>query len=197
MLSHVQPVAHDEPVLVGDHPALDFLNTVYRVNGTLVDSLQSERDVLQWLARAGWPVEEPAYHRPSPLLQTARTLRDAIRTLIEKRKAGKRADPDPLNAFLAAARSHMKLTQKKDGSLRLSRKWKQRNAEEMLAPLAESAADLLANEDFTLVRLCEDEECVLWFYDRTKSHHRRWCSMAVCGNRNKVTAFRKRQRQRL
>jgi predicted RNA-binding Zn ribbon-like protein len=31
------------------------------------------------------------------------------------------------------------------------------------------------------------------FYDRTKSHKRRWCSMALCGNRHKVAEFRKRR----
>jgi len=187
---------NDETMSLGDHPALDFLNTVAKVDGKLIDSLQSDRDVLQWLSRAGWAVEGDLDHlRPSSLLQSACTLRDEIRTLVEKRKAGRRADPDALNAYLADARSYLKLTQKKDGSLQLQRKWKQRRAAEILAPLAESAAELLANGDFSLVRPCENEECVMWFYDRTKSHHRRWCSMAVCGNRHKVAAYRKRRQQ--
>ncbi len=58
----------------------------------------------------------------------------------------------------------------------------------------EAAADLLATGDFTLVKRCEDETCVLWFYDQTKSHHRRWCSTVLCGNRHKVAAYRKRRR---
>ena len=66
--------------------------------------------------------------------------------------------------------------------------------EGVLAPLAEAAADLLANADFDLVRHCEGVDCVLWFYDRTKAHRRRWCSMQVCGNRNKVAGFRARRR---
>lgn len=47
--------------------------------------------------------------------------------------------------------------------------------------------------DFNLVRKCEDSDCVLWFVDKTKAHRRRWCSMALCGNRNKVASFRQRQ----
>jgi predicted RNA-binding Zn ribbon-like protein len=47
--------------------------------------------------------------------------------------------------------------------------------------------------DFSLIRRCEHPECVLWFYDRTKAHKRRWCSMALCGNRHKVAQFRKRK----
>ena len=196
MSNHVQRVAHDEPMMLGDHPALNLLNAVTRVDKELVDSLESDRDVLRWLTRVGWRVENDLAHlRSSSLLETARALRETIRTLIEKRKAGKRANPGVLNAFLAEARSQLELVSNRDGSLHLKRKWEQRTPQQILAPLAESAADLLATGDFSLVRCCEDEECVLWFYDRTRSHQRRWCSMATCGNRHKVTAFRKRQQR--
>ncbi|HZD77839.1 MAG TPA: CGNR zinc finger domain-containing protein, partial [Acidobacteriaceae bacterium] len=60
-------------------------------------------------------------------------------------------------------------------------------------PLAEAAAAFLATANFDLVRACEGVECVLWFYDRTKAHRRRWCSMGVCGNRAKIVRFRSRQ----
>jgi predicted RNA-binding Zn ribbon-like protein len=190
----MKPVTQDEPLMLGDHPALDILNTVARVDGELVDSLRRDRDVLQWLTRNGWPVENDAANsRSSCLLETARSLRETIRTLIEKRKAGKRADPRALNAFLAKARSHFELVSDRGATLRLNRHWERRTPEEMLAPLAESAAELLATGDFRLVKRCENEECVLWFYDRTRSHHRRWCSMATCGNRHKVAAFRRRR----
>jgi predicted RNA-binding Zn ribbon-like protein len=65
--------------------------------------------------------------------------------------------------------------------------------EQLLAPIAEAAAELLTLQDFSIIRKCESPDCVLWFYDRTKGHKRRWCSMAVCGNRHKVSSFRKRQ----
>jgi predicted RNA-binding Zn ribbon-like protein len=66
--------------------------------------------------------------------------------------------------------------------------------EAALVPVAEAVARLLAEGDFKLVRKCESADCTLWFHDRTKSHHRRWCSMALCGNRAKVAAFRARQK---
>lgn len=190
----MQSTTHDGTAMLGDHPALDILNTILRVDGELVDSLGSDGDALQWLARAGWPVEDGiASLRSGSLLHATRTLREAIRTLVDKRKTGKRADVGVLNAFLAEAQSHLELVPKRDGSLYLKRRWRQLTPEQVLAPLAECAAELLATGDFSLVRQCEDAECVLWFYDRTKSHHRRWCSMAKCGNRHKVAAFRRRQ----
>lgn len=41
-------------------------------------------------------------------------------------------------------------------------------------------------------RHCADPTCVTVFYDRSKNHSAKWCSMQVCGNRNKVRAFRDR-----
>ncbi|NEJ40784.1 CGNR zinc finger domain-containing protein, partial [Rhizobium ruizarguesonis] len=38
-------------------------------------------------------------------------------------------------------------------------------------------------------------DCTLFFLDTTKSHRRRWCSMALCGNRMKVAAFRSRKQE--
>ena len=180
--------------LLGDHPALNLLNTVWLVEGELVDALQSDQDVVRWLGQSGWRVAElPSTMRSSALLEAARTLRDTVRSLVESRKAGKRLDVSELNRWLAEARNYIELHAKRDGSLQMERRWEQRTPRQILAPLAESAADLLLTGDFDLVKRCESSECVLWFYDRTRSHHRRWCSMATCGNRHKVTAFRRRQ----
>lgn len=41
-------------------------------------------------------------------------------------------------------------------------------------------------------RLCADPSCTTVFYDRSKNHSAKWCSMQTCGNRNKVRAFRQR-----
>lgn len=41
-------------------------------------------------------------------------------------------------------------------------------------------------------RLCADPTCTTVFYDRSKNHSAKWCSMQTCGNRNKVRAFRRR-----
>jgi hypothetical protein len=41
-------------------------------------------------------------------------------------------------------------------------------------------------------RICADPTCTTVFYDRSKNHSAKWCSMQSCGNRNKVRAFRER-----
>jgi predicted RNA-binding Zn ribbon-like protein len=183
------------PMFLAGDPALDFLNTRIRVKQELVDFLQQNEDVLRWLQEAGFPIarSRPAL-APMSVVHAARTLRESIRSLVERRKAGLRGDPSVLNRFLAAAKSHRRLVWTRPGSLSIERVRREDTPAAILAPVAEAAADLLADGDFALVRRCEDETCVLWFSDQSKSHHRRWCSTAVCGNRHKVAAYRKRRR---
>ena len=178
-------------VLVGDHPVMDLLNTVVRQGGGLVDLLGSDADVLRWLERAGLAGDAEKLP-PGRLVDAARRLREMVRRLVTQRKDGRRMDAGPLNEFLALGRSYCELRQRA-GAAVVVRRYEGGRAEAQLARLAEMAAEFLAAADFDLVRRCEGEGCVLWFYDRTKAHRRRWCSMKMCGNRHKVAAFRERQ----
>ena len=185
-----------EPYVLADHPVLDMLNTRANVEAVPVDFWQSDADVKRWLVRLEWfaPGEIPEFEEGA-LLTAARHLREVIRDLLEQRKAGQQGDPAALNNFLRKAVSYPQLAWNEAGELSLQRLHKQQTAEQFLAPIAEAAADLLVNADAELIRTCEHPDCVLWFYDRTKAHKRRWCSMALCGNRHKVAEFRKRKLQ--
>ena len=70
------------------------------------------------------------------------------------------------------------------------RRWK--SPDSVLFPIAKAMAELVCEVDFTLVKPCEGSNCTLFFVDRTRGHARRWCSMAVCGNRAKQAAYRER-----
>jgi predicted RNA-binding Zn ribbon-like protein len=194
MLNNRQTSPHHDIEMLGDHLALNFLNTISLADGEPADSLKSDDDVLRWLKIMKVPVnsELPRW-RPAALLQSARGLRDIIRACVERRVAGKRLDLAPLNTFLAETESYLQLIKQPNGQLKIVRNWRMRTPQQFLAPVAESVSELLALEDFSNVKQCESETCILWFFDRTKSHHRRWCSMATCGNRHKIAAFRQRK----
>jgi predicted RNA-binding Zn ribbon-like protein len=180
----------DAPRL-GDHLALDLLNTEARVQGQAFDFWTSNQDVLRWLAQNGvTPTGKQT--APADLLQRGRELRAVVRDLVTARKQGARLDFDALNHFLDSHLTSPQLQRDADGHLVMTRMAHGDTTASLLGPVAEAAAELLADGDFTLVRQCEHEDCVLWFYDRTKSHKRRWCSMALCGNRHKAAQFRKR-----
>lgn len=194
-------VSHPERVassldFAGDHPAINFVNTLRMSGSELTDTWQSDEDVAAWIVREGFRNTLPSATRPEgTLLRKARNLREIARKAIEARKAKRALPLDELNDFLEHSVSHCVLTGKSRKGLHFERVYRQKTAEQYLAPVAESVAKLLVHADFDLVRRCEGEQCVLWFYDRTRAHRRRWCSPQFCGNRAKVAAFRARARR--
>src|SRR5882757_4746173 len=76
---------------IGDHLAIDFVNTVRVVSGEVTDTLQSDGDVKVWLGLAAVPVSaKPASWPAGALLEAARRLRVATLEAIEAKKAGSR-----------------------------------------------------------------------------------------------------------
>ena len=178
--------------LLADHRALDLLNTEARKDGVVLDYWNTGDAVLRWLERAGISVEAAREVDRDQLLAQARALRALARRLVAGRKEGKDEDIGALNAYLHAYPSTPHLEQGSDGRLLLTRSVRGDAMASLLGPIAEDLAQLLVEGDFSLVRQCEHPDCVLWFYDRTKAHKRRWCSMALCGNRYKAAQFRKK-----
>ncbi len=179
--------------MVGDHLAMDLLNTEARSHDEVVDYWGNGEDVLRWLERHG--VVTPSRGKggaPADLLARGRALRTQARDLIVKRKREKVGDIRGLNDYLHAYLSAPHLERDGEGNLALARIARGDAIASLLGPVAEAVAQLLAEGDFALVKQCEHPDCILWFYDRTKSHKRRWCSMAQCGNRYKATQFRKK-----
>lgn len=178
---------------IGGHIALDFLNTVSIVNGKTVDAFQSDAEVQAWLNDLDIDIskEVPTFTKDS-LLMSARKLRESIREVLTARKNEGKAELTEINKYLAYDISHPELVTGANDKLILQRHRSVKHPEQLLAPVANAAAELLAMDNLDLVRRCESSDCVLWFFDRTKGHKRRWCSMAICGNRHKVSSFRKR-----
>ncbi len=105
---------------------------------------------------------------------------------------------EPINRILIRDARHTeivpaKMTPENPSPFTLLEKRNWTSSEALLIPIAEAMARLVAEEDFTHVKGCEGHACTLLFVDRTRRRARRWCSMAVCGNRAKVAAFRKRE----
>ena len=187
-----EAVGATEPPQVGDHLALDLLNTEARSQGDTVDYWATDEDVRRWLVRQGVAPEDPVGQTPPDLLLQGRQLRAAVREAVSAHKAGMPVGVDGLNTYLQAYLTSPRLQQDDMGAMTLRRVARGDGAVSLLGPVAEAAAQLLVEGDFALVRQCEHPDCILWFYDRTKSHKRRWCSMAQCGNRHKAAQFRKR-----
>ena len=190
---------------VGEHPALDFLNTIATPRGERVEWLSDGKDLVDWLEQAGMigavdtaRVREARNTAPLDKAgRRAREFRDWLRAFVI-RHMGKplRATPDvtPLNDLLAEDNTFQRV-EAGGGRLLWRRVYRWESPAELLQPIAAAAADLICNQDFRLIRSCAGSACTLLFLDRTKAHARRWCSMAVCGNRAKAAAHRDRRRR--
>jgi predicted RNA-binding Zn ribbon-like protein len=192
---------------VGDHLALDFLNSIASPQGEPLEWIADGPAFLQWLEDSGkiQPHEHISALKAFPqsemddIAEEARQLREWFRKLLARVKergtsAMSQKDIDKLNSDLVAATFSRHLKRVEDRHLRLVWKNDSLGPRMFLAPVAAAIAELLCEEDLNLVSKCGGPGCTLWFYDRTKSHHRRWCSQAVCGNRVRVNAFRQRNR---
>jgi predicted RNA-binding Zn ribbon-like protein len=102
---------------------------------------------------------------------------------------------EPINGILRITEGHDELVPHK-GSWSLQFIARESGLDWLLAALARSAAELLVEGPNAPIRRCANPACRLFFYDDSRTHRRRWCSMAVCGNRHKVASFLRRRSAR-
>jgi predicted RNA-binding Zn ribbon-like protein len=192
---------------VGERLCLDFVNTEMIRDGDRVDLLGGFDDLLAWSAAAGiagagqarelarpWSGTPDAARTFDRALRFRRTLRAMAARLASGARSVPRAVLEAINDVLRARVGDLAVVRTKDGyDTRFLARWS--GPEQVLVPVAESAAGLLSSGNLALVRKCENPECILFFYDTTKNHGRRWCSMSACGNRAKVAAHYRRTRR--
>ncbi|MDB5604636.1 MAG: Zn-ribbon-like motif-containing protein [Bradyrhizobium sp.] len=195
-------------IFIADSVGLDFLNSIATPVDTPVDWLDSGGGFLEWLAQAKLAPADTldalkARAMPGELdkvADQARELREWFRGFVRKH-AGRPLGPKalhelgPLNRLLERDEAFSQILRHhhSDGGpleLRVMRRW--RSPESLLLPIGEALAKFVCEEDFANVKACEGHTCTLVFADRTRRRARRWCSMAICGNRAKQAAHRSR-----
>lgn len=188
------PKSPKAPLFVGDDLALDFINSEYGVGAARHDCFTDDDAVLAWLQLAGaQPADAGA--APAGLKALAVKLRDNARSLLDAARQQGSADATVVNHVLQAGRASEALQwDEATQAFKVVRVRRRDDAASFLEPIAQAVARLLTDTPLALVRQCEAHDCTLMFHDKTKSHRRRWCSMALCGNRMKVAAFRSRQK---
>jgi len=114
-------------------------------------------------------------------------LRKAFAAILRRQKlAGEWIGP--VNEILRVTEGHDELVGQ-DALWRIEFVAREGGLDWLLAAVARSGADIIAEGAHARLRLCANPQCGLLFYDDSRTHRRRWCSMAVCGNRSKVAAF--------
>jgi predicted RNA-binding Zn ribbon-like protein len=198
-------------IFIADAVALDFLNSIATPVDTPVDWIRDGEGFVDWLEQAELaPPDELKTLRAQALpgeldnvAAQARSLREWFRKFVRDRKGHTLAAKDlqalgPLTRLLERDERFSQIVKRPDQDnasgleLRETRRW--RSAESLLLPLGEALSKFVCDEDFTHVKACEGPACTLMFADHTRGHARRWCSMAICGNRAKQSAHRERMK---
>ena len=202
-------MARPPAMFVADAPALDFLNSVATPVDTPVDWIDGGEGLLDWLGQAGLvPAEALERLRAQAtageldnVAAQARSLRDWFRVFVAARRGRQLevadlSELEPLNRLLQHDEAFDRVAPDPQGempfALRRERRW--RSPEALLQPIGESLARFVCEEDFSQIKACEGPACTLLFADHTRGRARRWCSMAICGNRAKQAAYRSRAR---
>jgi predicted RNA-binding Zn ribbon-like protein len=191
-------------LLVAKNPAIDFANTVVDLGGNPAGTLRSWDDLLAFLEATGTaPPEGIALYREkaqhlsrdcAATFSIALKLRDALRSILESLATGGDARPDAVeivNQVLSADSGYNRLVRSRRG-WQLARVRETDGTINLLFPIARAAADIVTDAATAGIRKCSNPACLLYFRDR--SGRRRWCSMAICGNRAKVAAHWRRHR---
>lgn len=165
---------------------VEFVNTEDNEEGT--DAIADPELLAAWAAeRTGeymGALEEEEMAR-------VRALRDALRALLRANN-GKATDPRALEPLREAAeRSRYRTTLGADGQLELAPARSGLSGFE--ARLLLAVERLQSQGAWPRIKACTEDSCQWAFYDTTRNHSRTWCSMDVCGNREKTRRYRARR----
>jgi predicted RNA-binding Zn ribbon-like protein len=194
-------------IFIGDALGLDFLNSIATPVDTAIDWIEDGEGYLSWLEQAHLvpgDVLRDMRARTLPgeldrVADQARSLREWFRAFVRQQKGRPLtvealAELEPLNRLLERGESFSRIAPQQSGQrpfeLQAVHRW--RHPDALLLPVGEALARLVCAEDFSNVKACERPACTLLFADHTRGHARRWCSMAICGNRAKQAAHRNR-----
>jgi predicted RNA-binding Zn ribbon-like protein len=179
----------------GNHPATDLCNTEPVIDGEGVELLPDYDSVVSWADAAG--VANPADPVDATAREAARTLR-----FVHRLRAGLRAVLDPTTTGPAAIQALDAVLLDAPGVLHAAPSSGRvvvslsatTPGAQLRLNIAAATMDIFRH-DPGRVRRCAGPTCVLLFLDVSKSGRRRWCDMAVCGNRAKVAAHHARARR--
>jgi len=190
-------------LFVGNHLALDFLNTRPILTEGPKELLPDVDALVRWLVASG--VLTPQKGRilsrtwrdmpqASVFLRQLLKFRERLRAAVIRQEARLSVS----DAFIAEINSLLKhhpgviALQRKGKKLELEAASEPEKPNDVWAPIAIAVAELLSDVSPGRLRKCEG--CIVHFLDTSKKGSRRWCSMNICGNKIKVAAYQQRKR---
>lgn len=166
----------DKLPFLGGRLCLDFVNTANWQEGRPLDERLSDLPALSvWSERKGLTAGSPL----TGDIAEAQGFRCVLRRCFVAAEGASREDLARLDAVRRLASP---LARSAGGRYHLASD----TVGGVLSLVAQSAAELLLTGMQDRIKACPGEMCGWLFLDESPSGRRRWCSMAVCGNRAKA-----------
>jgi predicted RNA-binding Zn ribbon-like protein len=164
----------------------EFVNSLDRETG--VDELSGARQLGEWLAKREFV---PAGTRLSGAdLRRAVELREALRGLLLANNGVPLRDTDVEIVDRETASAELAVRLRGEGATELEPRGTGLDA--AVGRLAAIVFEATVNGTWTRLKACPADDCQWAFYDHSRNRSGTWCTMAVCGNRSKVRAYRQR-----
>jgi predicted RNA-binding Zn ribbon-like protein len=165
---------------------VDFVNTHDLEEET--DSIAEPHLLRAWIAEHAGEylpdLDEEAGRR-------VRELRESLRALLRTNNGGDAGEGELRALREASDRSRYRLSFDEQGRLSLAPARADLSGFESRLLLA--IERLQCEDAWPRLKACTDEGCQWAFYDSTRNRSRTWCSMDVCGNREKTRRYRSRK----
>jgi predicted RNA-binding Zn ribbon-like protein len=179
-MSDKRPAPHQLDLVI------DFVNTFELDTGE--EEFGDAARLSTWLADRG--LMAAGEHAGAEDLARATELREALRRTMLANNGGPPADQDAALLERAARRGELSV-HFRDGDSLLEPCVD--GPDGALAALLAPVAEAMSDGTWERAKACRADDCHWAFYDFSRNRSGTWCDMAVCGNREKVRAYRARK----
>jgi predicted RNA-binding Zn ribbon-like protein len=153
------------------------------------DAIETPAGLRSWLVERSLA---PADLRPADDdIARMAEFRESLRALLHANNGGS-LDPEERRSLNRAGRGGLRVRFGEDGGATLE----PQPEEPIAAAIGQVVAIVftaIADGTFDRLKACPAHDCGWAFYDLSKNRSAKWCSMAVCGSREKVRAHRARR----
>jgi predicted RNA-binding Zn ribbon-like protein len=164
----------------------DYVNTFDLETG--IDTIATPDELATWLSEQG--LVDDLVEPTDQEVEDARAVREAIRDLLLANN-GVESDTGAASKILEEAGRRARLGVRfEDGRPVLAPE--DDGARGAIGRIVATVAELAPSDEWKRLKTCRDEHCRVAFYDKSRNRSRAWCSMEVCGNREKARSFRQR-----
>jgi predicted RNA-binding Zn ribbon-like protein len=175
---------------------IEFINSEFRdfrgrwVRDDLLQPQWLEQFLSHWNLQTEYPLATTTL---TELLELRALLRRLIETIEQRHIASE--DLTTLNAILLKPSLKRRLIVEQEGYM-LETLPEKKDWSWVQAEIAASFVHILTEHEPTRLKICANPYCRGIFYDESRSHTRRYCSIDKCANLWKVRNFRERARQK-